>query len=118
MEEKSQFFSVFEHLQDYVSNKAKIFYLKAVSKTTSFFAQLISNALLMLVLSFFMLFSSLGLALFLGSLFKQMHWGFIIVSGFYLVLFLTLFFFRKQFLELKITNVLIRNIFAKPHANE
>jgi len=118
MENKTIFFNVLDHIKQYVITKINIVYLKSLHKVFDALANLISNAILLIVFVFFLFFLSISLALFLGKILKELYWGFALVSACYMLLFACLYLFRKQMLEQKINNHLVKKFFEKQPDNE
>lgn len=100
-----------EHLEAYVHTQLELAKLHAAERT----AQVVASGAISLsatILVFFVLgFLGLALAFYLGELWNGLHWGFLCVSGIYLILVLLYTtFFRKHF-HRAYTNSFIKRLF-------
>lgn len=86
-------------LQDYIKNSAEYYKLRlfkhAMKLTTSLINMLVLGGIFMLFLMFF----SFGIAMWLGRILESMLFGFFIVGGFYLLIFLLILFFGKKHID-------------------
>jgi len=55
----------------------------------------------------FTLFINIGISLYIGALLKNTALGFFIVSGFYFLLVVAVFIFRKSLIKIPIDNLII-----------
>lgn len=67
-------------------------------------------SVVMVLSLFFLLFLSIGVAVWLGQMWNQMYTGFLAVAGFYLVVAIILFLFKGPLVLRPIENFVIRNI--------
>lgn len=102
-----------DEITDYIETKSALIKLEIAEKSAKAAGALVS---LSIVLFFFFVFINLiiiiagiGLSTYLNSYF----YGFGLVSIFYLLIFIILLIFRKQLIELPITNKVIQLIFDK-----
>jgi hypothetical protein len=82
-------------IEEFASSSMELAKLKLIRKfadVVSFIATQMLNALLLL---FFFLFANIGLALWLGSLTGELFYGFLLVAGFYLLLYIVVGVFFK-----------------------
>ena len=109
-----------EHLND-LSDDAKTYikseiafykldaYKKLIKATSSILKIVINSGILILVFAFL----SIGLSLFLGRLLGLYYIGFLIVAGFYAIIFILMFIFGKPFIDkivLRIYNKIFEDI--------
>ena len=113
MEQKSLFSNLIEHLKEYLSNKMRILLLKSSQKSFYILSSIISNSILALFFTLFLIFTSISLAFFIGEYFDHLYLGFLSVAVLYILIFFILFNNRKKWLEEKITNLLIKKFFME-----
>ncbi len=96
--------------KEYINTRIDLFKLKSINKASSVFSITASALVLAGIFLMILLFVSIALALYLGSLLGAAHYGFFIVAGIYLVAGLILFAFRKEIMKTPFSNWLIRNL--------
>lgn len=104
---------LFEKIEDYGKASFALYRLKAISKTAEVISTFVSRATVVIVLSMFLIFASIGLALLLGDLLGKSYLGFFCISAFYMVLGGVLYFFLHKGIKQKISNSIISEIFNK-----
>ncbi len=86
-------------LQEYIKNSAEYYKLRlfkhAMKLSTSLINMLVLGGIFMLFLMFF----SFGIAMWLGRILDSMLFGFFIVAGVYLLVFLLILFFGKKHID-------------------
>ncbi len=87
--------NLFEISNAYINARFQLYNISLGTNLVRLLSGVISIYFLLFVLSFFLLFISLGLGFWLGKYLGDLHFGFLIVAGFYLLLALVLFVFRK-----------------------
>lgn len=102
---------LFEILKDYGKTSYELYRLKTISKTTEVVSTFVSRGAVVIVLSMFLVFASIGLALLLGDLLGKAYLGFFCVATFYIVLGVVLFYFLHNFIKRKVSNSIILEIF-------
>jgi hypothetical protein len=109
-ETKSPIESLFEKLKDYADTRIKLFKLKAIDKSSGFISSLLTLIILagLGLICFIML--NIGLALLIGKWLGGYHWGFFIVAGFYIILGIIIFKFRKKWLKNPIASMMIKSL--------
>jgi hypothetical protein len=100
-------------VSDYVEARTKLFKLEMYEKTAKISASLFSSIVIVVLSSLMLLFGSIALGFYLGSLFNSLGTGFLIVTGIYLILLLPIILFRKNWIEKTIVNSLIEKLTEK-----
>lgn len=100
---------LFDKLKTYANTSYELYKLKTVSKTAKVVSTLVTRITIIIILFMFLIFASLGLALWLGDMFGENHLGFLCIAGFYSLLGI-LFYFSKHFIKRKISNAVISEI--------
>ncbi len=104
---------LFEKIEDYGKTSFELYKLKTISKTAEVVSTFVSRGAVVIVLSMFLVFASIGLALWLGDLLGKPYLGFLCVATFYIVLGGVLFYFLHKFIKRKVSNSIISEVFNK-----
>jgi len=111
MEEQSDLIeSLIEKGEQYGKTSLKLLKLKTIDKSADVGSNIISWLVVFVFAVLFFLILNIGIALWIGELLGKSYWGFFIVSGFYAILGLISYVFRKQFLKMPINNSIISQI--------
>lgn len=99
--------SLFEHLTSFIESKVEIYKIEIKEDVAQSLSKMMVVLLLGFIGTFFFLFFNIALGYYLGELLESLFLGFLIISGFYLLLFLLLYLLRnqlgfRQFFEKKI----------------
>ncbi|MBK9109118.1 MAG: hypothetical protein IPM92_12320 [Saprospiraceae bacterium] len=84
--------NLFNKAESYYHLSIEVSKLKALEKSTLMVTKIISKLILMLVILLILLFLSMGLAFYLGELFGKTYYGFLIVSGIYVLIFVFFYY--------------------------
>ena len=98
---------------DYLSARLKLIKYEVYEKTAKIAATLFSSLVIAMLASFLLFFLSITLGFYFGSLFNSYGTGFLVVTGFYLILLIPFLFFRKNWIEKIIINRLIEQLTEK-----
>ncbi len=101
---------IFERLQEYGKTSYELIKLRTVEKTVRFLSNLASRTVVILVTSMFLMFLSIGLAIWFGQMFGEVYLGFLCVAGLYGLVGVILFFFLKNWLRKKFSNAMITSL--------
>ena len=99
-----------EDLKKYILTNLELAKLNATERSSVIGAGLISNLIITLVATFFILFMSIGAAFFLSSEIGNTYAGFIVIGLFYFIVCLILLISKKNLIEKPIRNKIIQNI--------
>lgn len=100
--------SVLESVADYSKTSYELVKLKTIDKTSDVVSSLIPHAIFFLILMIFLLFVNLGVALYLGEIFKNIYYGFFVVAAFYGIIGLVVHFFMLDRIKRKISDYIIK----------
>lgn len=104
---------LYDKVKEYTETSIELYKLNAVEVTADVVSSIISRLALALVFSLFTLFVNIAISLLIGNLLGAYYLGFLIVSGFYLVLSLIIYFFNKNLIKVPITNLVIDKLLKK-----
>lgn len=96
-------------IEAYVKTTYQLTKLKAIEKLTLILTSLMSWLITGVVLLLFALFSSIGLALYLGDLLGKSYYGFFLLAIFYLFLGTIVHFFLVKKLRKGVANLIMNN---------
>src|SRR3989338_7700031 len=72
-----------KRVEDYGNTRIELAKLMAIDHTSTIVSYILSNMVVILVILFFTLMLSIGIAFWIGDLLGQVYWGFFIVAGVY-----------------------------------
>lgn len=111
MEEKHKVEKLFGDVKEYAETKLDIMALNIQDKGSDIAASAASVLTLGIVLVFILLFLSLGAALIVGHYcFNDTSIGFFCVAGFYLVVFIVLYYCRTKLIKMPLINFILKKI--------
>lgn len=106
----TNFEKLYDRAKEYTETSIELYRLNAIDKTADVVSSLFARLALLLVVAMFSLLINIALSLYIGKLLDEMYLGFLIVSGFYLVLSLIIFLFSNKFLKIPLTNLIIEKL--------
>ena len=98
-------------LTDYGHTYVELLRLKSIRQATAIGASILTQTLILLILTVSIVSLNIALALWLGDCMGKSYWGFLTVGGFYILIVLLLLISKTQ-LRNKIQNSLIQKIQA------
>ena len=98
---------------DYFSAKIQLLKYDIYEKSAKLSATLFSSLVIAMLASMMLLFLSLALGFYLGSVFDSYGTGFLVVTGIYLAILLPFILFRKSWIEKTIINRIIEQLTEK-----
>jgi len=104
---------LFEKVESYMQTTLELYRLKAIDKATDVFATLASSLIIAVIITLFFILVSIGLALYLGEILGKSYYGFFALAAFYALLAVIMAVNRRDWLEIKMNNFLIKQIFKK-----
>ena len=85
--------------------------LKSLETTTIIASSLLSRLVVIVMVSLFALFLNIGIALMLGDALGKSYYGFLIVSGFYLIAGIVFHFFLNKWIKKPLSNLIVAEVF-------
>jgi Putative Actinobacterial Holin-X, holin superfamily III len=101
---------LFSTLKNYIETKIQLIKLKVIDKASGIIASIVSKIFILLAILFALFFLNIGLALWIGSALGKMYYGFFVVAGFYVLIALLFYAFRKKLLKEPINDLLIKEL--------
>lgn len=102
-----------EKIEQYGRNRFELYKLKILRLFIELLTSFVTNAAFIGIFSFVILMLSIGLALFLGELTGRLSYGFFMLAGFYLLVFIACRFLLYKCLKVPLANLIIRKYAGK-----
>ena len=109
-EESNHFEKLTDNLKEYVNTRYDLITLKLTQKTANISAHTIAVILIGMVMSMFLLFINIAVALYLSSLLNNNYAGFFMVAGFYLLITLIFIIGKRGLILTPIRNLIVKQI--------
>ena len=100
--------SLLESATDYGKTSYDLAKLKTIFKTADVVSSLIPHAVVYIILMSFLLFLNLGVAFWLGKIFGNMFYGFVVIAAFYGITGIVVHFFIHDRIKMKISDYIIK----------
>lgn len=100
-----------DDLKNYLNINIQLVKHEAIAVTSAIVSDILSYLVIGFVLVFFLFFASLMLGFYLSEIFHDSFLGFGIVSAFYFITGVCLYFIRKHHLAKPFREIIIRKIF-------
>ncbi len=98
---------LFKNAGHYIENKAELYKLKIIDKSSDLVSSLVEKILLFVMILIFFIFFNIGLALLIGHWLHGSFYGFFIVAAFYGIVGLIIHISRDRLIRTPISNSLI-----------
>jgi len=96
-----------EKAEKYGQTSLELFKLKALEKASDTLSKLFVYVIAATLILLFAIVVNIGIALWIGDLFKKTYYGFFCVAGFYAIVGGVLFFWLKKSIKTKVDNSII-----------
>jgi len=103
--------SLLESTIEYGRSSAELIKLRALHKTSDIVSSALPHLVVTVVVIFFVLFISLGLALLLGTILENAFFGFLIIGAFYGITGLLMHFFMHKWMKRKFSDFVVKQLF-------
>ncbi|HEY5689404.1 MAG TPA: hypothetical protein VIS27_13960 [Yeosuana sp.] len=101
---------LYDKVKVYTETSFELYKLNAIDITADVVSSLASRISMVLVFSLFTLFVNIAISLLIGNLMESHYLGFLIVSGFYLIITILIYFFSNKFIKTPIANLVIAKL--------
>jgi len=106
---------LYEKAKDYVEINIELVKLYAIDKIAGVASSILSRLVITMGVAMVILFLSIGLSLYLGELLGKDYFGFLVVSGFYLIVTIFISFYRDKIIKAPVANLFIEKLLKKKH---
>jgi hypothetical protein len=109
-EQENSIEKLFNKAEEYGKSGLELIKLKALDKSSDVVSSVIPHSVVLIIISSFLLFFNLGLALWLGEIFGKPFYGFFTVAAFYVVFGIVLHFFMHKWIKKIVSNYIINQM--------
>lgn len=109
--------SLYNKVKEYTETTIELYKLNAIEATADVLSSIVSRIAFVLVFALFTLFINVTISLLIGNLLGAYYWGFLIVSGFYLIIMIVLYYCNGKLIKEPITNLVIEKL-LKPRRSQ
>lgn len=102
--------TLIEKGEQYGKTTIELLKLKTLDKSADVVSTLISWTIVIVFAVLFFLIMNIGIALWLGEMLGKSYYGFFAVSGFYAILVIVFWIFRKQWVKDPINNSIVTQV--------
>ena len=99
--------TLLEKTEHYIKSGAELYKLKAIDKSADMISTLTARLALIVLLTLFFLILSIGIALWIGEILGKSYYGFFVVSGFYSLVGILLYYFRNTLIKTPLRNSIV-----------
>lgn len=96
-----------ERIEQYGKTSAELVKLRVIHKSALIMSEFIFRTVILIVLSLFLIFVTVGVSLWLGEIMGKTYYGFFCVSVFYLIIGAILYVFFRTSIKKHIANIVI-----------
>ena len=100
----------YKKAEQYSKTSFELLQLNTIDKTSDVISSLSVVISISIIVAMFTLFINIGICLFIGNLLGNDALGFLIVSGFYFVLGIVFYIFRKTLIKIPIDNLIVSKL--------
>jgi hypothetical protein len=109
--------ALYSKVKEYTETSIEIYKLNAIDAAADVLSSLVSRIVFIIVFALFTLFINVTISLLIGNLLGAYYLGFLIVSGFYLILMIFLYYFNGKVIKVPVTNLILEKL-LKPRRSE
>lgn len=110
---------LYQKAKSYTETSIELYKLNAIDKTADIVSSLLSRLALVMFVAMFTLFVNVALSLYLGKILGAYFYGFLLVSSFYLILSVLIYFFSDKYIKIPVTNLVIAKLLkTKPFTSK
>ncbi|MBK5273415.1 MAG: hypothetical protein JJE22_20635 [Bacteroidia bacterium] len=102
--------SIVEKAEAYGKTTYELSKLKVLEMTTQVATTLVSRLAVIIIVSFFTIILSVGIALLLGEMLGKTYYGFFIVAAFYLAVGIVFYFFLRKWVKRPLSELIIKQV--------
>ncbi|MBK6998135.1 MAG: hypothetical protein IPH31_25870 [Lewinellaceae bacterium] len=101
---------LFDRIEEYGKTTIELTKLRALDSSIKVLTLMASRMSVVLMVSFAVLIFSLGMAMYLGDLLGKIHYGFFIVSGFYMIVGIIFYIFLHDWIKKPVSDLIISEL--------
>ncbi|WP_308992358.1 hypothetical protein QLS71_000815 [Mariniflexile litorale] len=108
---------LYEKAKNYAEINAELVKLYAIDKAADVVSSIFARLVIIVGVAMVFLFVNISLSLFLGDLLGEDYFGFLVVSGIYLIVTVILNYNRDKIIKVPITNLIIAKLLKSKSAS-
>jgi hypothetical protein len=101
---------LYEKIEEYGITTYELTKLKLLKTTAQVLPSLLSSLIVVLVISAFIFFLSIGIAILLGEWLGKLYYGFFIIAVFYFVVGIVMHFYLHKWIKKPVANIIIKQV--------
>ena len=101
---------LYKKAEQYSKTSFELLQLNTIDKTSDVISSLSVVISISIIVAMFTLFINIGISLFIGNLLNDYAMGFLLVSGFYFIVAIIVFIFRKTLIKIPIDNLIVSKL--------
>ena len=101
---------LYKKAEQYSKTSFELLQLNTIDKTSDVISSLSVVISISIIVAMFTLFINIGFSLFIGKLLNDYAMGFFLVSGFYFIVAIIVFIFRKTLIKIPIDNLIVSKL--------
>jgi hypothetical protein len=109
-EQENALENLLNRVEEYSRSGVELIKLKTIYKTSDVVSSVIPHSVVVILISSFLLFFNIGLALLLGEILGRPFYGFFTVAAFYILIGIVLHFFMHKWIKKNIRNYFINQM--------
>lgn len=102
--------ALYEKTKEYVNTNIDLAKLKAIDKTSDIVSSFVPKLLIAVCLLLFVVGANIALSLWLGDLLGKNYYGFLAVSGFYLLIAIIIHFGLSSTIKKRVANAIVSRL--------
>jgi hypothetical protein len=102
--------SLLEKTTEYGKTSYELIRLRTIDKATDVISSCAPKFVAFILIVFFMLFLSLGAGLWIGEIMEKTYYGFFVVAGFYVFIFIIIRLFMYKWIKKLVKNNIIKQM--------
>lgn len=106
------------HIKEYAQNRIASVKLSAAEKFSKLISSIFAAAVVAVIFFMFLVFAGIAAAYALAEWTGKLYWGFLLVSGIYLVLGIVVWVAKEKLIRLPVMNALLQQLFKEEEINE
>jgi len=109
---------LYKKAEQYSKTSFELLQLNTIDKTSDVISSLSVVISISVIVAMFTLFINIGISLLIGRLLNDYALGFFLISGFYFVVAIVVFIFRKTLIKIPIDNLIVATFLKNKDALE
>jgi hypothetical protein len=101
---------LYNKAEKYTKTSFELLQLNTIDKTSDVISSLAVVTSMVIIVAMFILFINIGISLLIGKLLNDYAMGFFLISGFYFIVALIVFVFRKTLIKIPIDNLIVSKL--------